>query len=380
MSLKTKETKWRIWFSALLSTLMFFFCIGSFWVESTYGELLLAAANQGFLNFLENKRKLFLVEVCVPTFIFMLLVVGIIIFMLKKQLKIRRHINVILILISVIFLITGSMELGAVSYVKHQIHLGQKHWYDENRVVMHALGAIDGLAYTNSKEALENSYLEGNKAFECDMVLTADGELVACHDWGTGMQKGFSEDNIPTKEEFMQVKIYDQYTPMSIDEIIEFMAEDPEVYVITDTKYAEAEYYEQQFKKIVESATEHNCEDVLKRFVIQIYHPYMYGDIENIYHFDNYIYTLYQEGYRGDIQEFEEYAKFCVLNDIDVITMYEEYYSNELLEICNRYGLQLFVHTVNDEELQKEFLEKNIGIYTDKNFNGSGGMSGGEHY
>lgn len=366
MSLKTKETKRGIWFSALLSILLFFFCIGSFWVKSTYGELLLATANQGFLNFLENKRKLFLAEVCVPTLIFMLFLGVIIILILKKQMKIRRHINVIFIVISVIFLVIGSMELGIVSYAKHQIRLGQKQWYDENRVVMHALGAIDGIAYTNSKEALENSYREGNKIFECDMVLTADQELVACHDWNTGMQKGFSEENIPTKEEFMKVKIYDQYSPMSIDEIIEFMAEDPDVYIITDTKYAEAEYYELQFKKIVDSAIEHNCENVLDRFVIQIYHPYMYGDIQKIYHFDNYIYTLYQEGYRGDQQKFEEYAKFCVQNDIDVITIYEEYYSDELLEICNRYGLQLFVHTVNDEEKQKAFLEKNIGIYTDK--------------
>ncbi len=58
--------------------------------------------------------------------------------------------------------------------------------------------------------------------------------------------------------------------------------------------------------------------------------------------------------------------KFCVLNGIDVITMNEEYYSDELLEICNRYRLQLFVHTVNDEVKQKEFLGKDIGIYTDK--------------
>ncbi len=58
----------------------------------------------------------------------------------------------------------------------------------------------------------------------------------------------------------------------------------------------------------------------------------MHEDIEKIYHFDNYIYTLYQEGYRGDPQQFEEYAQFCALHDIDVITMNEEYYSDELLD------------------------------------------------
>ncbi len=366
MNLKIKKDKRGVCFSTLLCTLMFFLFIGSFWVKQTYGTLILATANQEFMNFLENKRRLFLAEVCIPTFIFLLIVGLGISFILKKQLILRKRLNLILILGSVIFLIIGSSELEIVSYVRHQIHIGQKQWYDENKVVIHALGIVDGFTYTNSKEALENNYLEGNKVFECDMILTSDQELVACHDWNTGMQKGVSEENIPTKEEFMQKNIYDKYSPMSIDEIIEFVAEDQDVYIITDTKYAESEYYEQQFEKMINSAVEHKCEDVLDRFVIQIYHPYMYGDIEKIHHFDNYIYTLYQEGYRGNIQEFEEYAKFCVLNGIDVITMNEEYYSDELLEICNRYGLQLFVHTVNDEVKQKEFLGKDIGIYTDK--------------
>ena len=61
----------------------------------------------------------------------------------------------------------------------------------------------------------------------------------------------------------------------------------------------------------------------------------------------------------------EEYAMFCRQHDIDVITMNAEYYSDELLDICDRYGLQLFVHTVNDEEMKKSFLEKKVGIYTD---------------
>lgn len=37
-----------------------------------------------------------------------------------------------------------------------------------------------------------------------------------------------------------------------------------------------------------------------------------------------------------------------------------------LLKRKNHLGLQLFVHTVNDEVKQKEFLGKNMGSYTDK--------------
>ncbi len=103
--------------------------------------------------------------------------------------------------------------------------------------------------------------------------------------------------------------IYDKHSPMSIDEIIKFMAEDQDVYIITDTKYAES--YEQQFEKMINSAVEHKCEDILERFVLQIYHPYMHGDIEKIHHFDNYIYILYQEGYRGIYRSLRRMLNFA---------------------------------------------------------------------
>ncbi len=364
MEKREKVSFYIVYFVAAVSIFLF---LSSLWIRKTYGVLMFAAANTEFLNLFENKRRLFAVEVCVPAAcISGFLLVGGKQFIKKVSIKKRKYLMILGVMLSLVLFVLGGCRLNVGNYVQRQLQLSKVQWYDENKVVIHALGIVDGFTYTNSKEALENNYLEGNKVFECDMILTSDQELVACHDWNTGMQKGVSEENIPTKEEFMQKKIYDKYSPMSIDEIIEFMAEDQDVYIITDTKYAESEYYEQQFEKMINSAVEHKCEDVLNRFVIQIYHPYMYGDIEEIHHFDNYIYTLYQEGYRGNIQEFEEYAKFCVLNGIDVITMNEEYYSDELLEICNRYGLQLFVHTVNDKVKQKEFLEKNIGIYTDK--------------
>ena len=92
----------------------------------------------------------------------------------------------------------------------------------------------------------------------------------------------------------------------------------------------------------------------------------MYIDINAIYPFENWIFTLYQEAYRGQADQMEEYAGFCVTSGIDVITMNKDYYSDELLEICDRYGLCLFVHTVTDEGKKQEFLSKNVGIYVDE--------------
>lgn len=342
-----------------------FTCLGGIWVRNTFGELLIATTDVYFRNWLENKRSLFLMQVCIPTACSWGVAMLIAVLLDKKIERIKtKWVSSIFVLLSVVLIIVGGSCLKVGDYVKRQVYLGREQWYDESRVVIHALGEIGGRAYTNSQEALEKNYGDGNKVFECDVILTADKKLVAAHDWNTGFHEGFSKEDPPTKQEFMQTPIIGKYTPMSIEEIVRFMKEHPEVYIVTDSKSTEEEEYKIEFRELVNAAMENDCEDVLKRFVIQIYHPYMYHDIESIYDFENYIFTLYREGYRGDTEEMEEYARFCVLNGIDVITINKDYYNDELPEICDRYGLQLFVHTVNGEE-RTAFLEKNVGIYTD---------------
>lgn len=364
MELKDKRSQLGIWAEVVLCSAMFFFLMGSIWIRQKYGVLLLATANKEFMNFLENKRSLFLVQVCIPATVFLILIVSIGI-VVKRKTVARRYLHIILIAAAMIFAVVGWKKLELTSFIKYQAHRMEKHWYDENKVVIHALGAIEGKAYTNSKEALENSFSEGNRVFECDMILTADQRLVACHDWGLNMQEGISEDNIPTKEVFMNTKIYGKYTPLSIDEIVLFMKENKDVYIVTDTKAAEGDYYSIEFQEVVNAARAYECEEVLDRFIIQIYHAYMYGDIQKIYPFKNVIYTLYEEGYKGDPKEMEDYAQFCRLNQIDVITMREDYYTDELNSICQDYSVQLFVHTVNDVNRKEYFSERGVGVYTD---------------
>lgn len=60
-----------------------------------------------------------------------------------------------------------------------------------------------------------------------------------------------------------------------------------------------------------------------------------------------------------------EYAQFCMLHDIDVITMWAQHYEDGLSDICDRYGLHIFVHTVNDEDEIRSFQERGVGVYTD---------------
>ena len=144
-----------------------------------------------------------------------------------------------------------------------------------------------------------------------------------------------------------------------------FLKDYPDAYIITDTKYANPDKVKEEFEALVNIAEENSCVDVLDRFVVQIYHGYMHDIINDIYPFQNYIYTLYAEGYRGEEDKMREYATFCMLHDIDVITMNAQYYKDGLSEICRQYGLQMFVHTVNEREVMKEFYQKGIGVYSD---------------
>ena len=92
-----------------------------------------------------------------------------------------------------------------------------------NRFIAHAGGAIDGIKYTNSIEALNLSYSKGCKLFELDLVETADGKIVAKHD--------------PTKlteKEFMSRLIRGKYTPMNMESINDWFRNHPDAILVTD--------------------------------------------------------------------------------------------------------------------------------------------------
>ena len=55
-------------------------------------------------------------------------------------------------------------------------------FYDYN-VIAHAGGGIDGNIYTDSLEALNQSYQNGTRLFDIDLRFTSDDEIVLRHDW-----------------------------------------------------------------------------------------------------------------------------------------------------------------------------------------------------
>ena len=89
--------------------------------------------------------------------------------------------------------------------------------------IAHAGGAIDGINYTNSIEALNLSYSKGCKLFELDLRLTTDDKIVATHD-----------PIEVSEEEFMSTLIFGKYTPMNMQTINEWFSKHPDAILVTD--------------------------------------------------------------------------------------------------------------------------------------------------
>ena len=108
---------------------------------------------------------------------------------------------------------------------------------DRNKFIAHAGGEINGKRYTNSLEALNNSYQNGLRLFELDIIKTSDGHFVAAHDW----KNWKSKVNYPDKDkqpvsldEFLKNKIVNKYTPMSMNEINSWFSKHTDAILVTD--------------------------------------------------------------------------------------------------------------------------------------------------
>jgi len=106
---------------------------------------------------------------------------------------------------------------------------------DTLRYIAHAGGQIDGLTYTNSKEALDLSYENGFRIFELDIIETQDEKFVAAHDWELWSEMTDFKDKLPpTNEQFLKCKLYKKYTPLDMEGINEWFSIHKDAILLTD--------------------------------------------------------------------------------------------------------------------------------------------------
>lgn len=106
---------------------------------------------------------------------------------------------------------------------------------DTMRFIAHAGGKINGYFYTNSKEALDQSYKKGFRMFELDFLKTSDNKFVAAHDWESWAKHAKYTGTIPpTHSEFLAHPIYDIFTPLDMDSVNLWFQNHPEAILVSD--------------------------------------------------------------------------------------------------------------------------------------------------
>ena len=218
-------------------------------------------------------------------------------------------------------------------------------------LVAHAGGGINGMTYTNSKAALDNSYKNGIRLMELDFEWTNDGQLVVLHSWDGFVNKFF---NVDVKryyyDEFEKFTMVNGYTHLTPDRMAKWMEDHPDAYIVTDIKRDNIKglgYLRFTYPHLVD------------RIIPQIYRQDEYETVKEL-GYENIILTLYMMGNKNQVLD------FMYLDELLAVTMPQVTASTDLPLRLSERGVYVYTHTIND--LNELLNLKNNGVkgfYTD---------------
>lgn len=226
--------------------------------------------------------------------------------------------------------------------------------FDVQRVA-HAGGGIEGATYTNSYEALNQSYEHGFRYFELDFVHTSDGHLVCLHDWQSGFRSrfGFEVSEALSLAEFLVLADKQVYRNCSLGGLGEWMLAHPEAVIITDIKGDNIEGLRQVLQSLPSAP---------RRVIPQVYNPAEISRVKQM-GFQRAIWTLYR--YPGDDKDV--LAEVRHFDPGFAVTMPRARAEGGLALKLLRLNVPSFVHTINDDLVRERLVAEHgvTEVYTD---------------
>lgn len=230
----------------------------------------------------------------------------------------------------------------------------------KERVIAHAMGAIDNINYTNSLEAFYSNYNKGIRVFEVDLVMTKDNHLVLRHYWDNNNLSNNKLTNRQTLNEFNEKKILEKYSSVNFDELLNLLDKYEDVYFILDIKESDNYIIKECFQYINEKLKIRN-KNLINRLIPQVLSKEMYYDLKSIIDFPIIIYGLYASEFKE-----EEVLKFIKDEKIEIISMWGYSYNENFGKEIKKLGTNIYVHTINSKEEALEFIKSGVdGIYSD---------------
>ena len=261
-------------------------------------------------------------------------------------------------------LFTGSVPYGNA---KEEIAVNTPEFNWENyNIITHALGGLDGYTYLNSRESFINHYDKGCRFFEVDLSQTSDGVWVCRHNWKEPMGQWEGDKKKVLSAEFLNTPIYGKYTPMSFEDLLKLLDEYPDAFVTIDSKQYSVRNYQrtlEDYAQYREIAINAGLEHTLGQIIPELYNSAMYSGTTLVYKFPAYLYSLWQE---YSIEELNDIADFCQANQIQAVSLYCEYWSEDVQKIFDERDILVYIYTINDEEKAREYVKAGAkGVCTD---------------
>ncbi len=264
----------------------------------------------------------------------------------------------VLLMVSVLYIMDNIERFNYKSMILKQNYVAQ------------ALGGIDGFAYTNSKEALENSYNNGFKLFEADVKLTSDKKLVLVHGWTKkdyeqrlGLE--YNEENpVMDYNTYMSSKIQGKFTPLSFKDLTDFMNEHEDIYVMIDIGNKSYEETKEIYTKIVEDCN--NDSKILNRLIVCGHTTEMIKAIKECYEFKLInLYWAEEDKREGKIKTEEKFIKYCKDYGITSLSTSTDIFTEKLGRLMKKSNIIVYVFTENDENKSKDILKNADLVGTD---------------
>jgi glycerophosphoryl diester phosphodiesterase len=211
-------------------------------------------------------------------------------------------------------------------------------WAKHKRLVAHAMGGINGQDYTNSREAWESNYERGYRVFEVDLRVLRDATLVCSHSPVGGMTIG----------EYEASRTVGGYTPLTVTDLAELMAQYPDAWVMTDMKSGGPAEHD-SILKILRSAVSGDATS-MSRIIVQAYEEADYRSAHKL-GFENIVYTLYRQ--KSD--EWPRSIAFAAENNIRFVALPKETVTKDVVAQARAEHIWVGVHTVNTESERAEY-------------------------
>jgi len=246
--------------------------------------------------------------------------------------------------------------------------------WDKQAFYAHAMGTIDDIKYTNSREAFVRNYSMGCRVFETDIKKLKDGKVVACHGgkYFQVVMKCRGEQEIPLMEntfnylnaqgypedsvQFQKEKVYGRYEVMFWEDIVTLMEEDKELYFLLDTKGVLKDFFD-----LIQNLSQ----EIRGRFIVQLAMDQVewVGKFRgigcNIVHLIEDYYCRLQGRHTNN-----ELIEACLKYQIGVLTVGKRRINDNLLILAKKYGIKICAYNqVNTTTTISELMERGVSVF-----------------